>query len=225
MIHVVALLARAGHGKTTIANHLRDTYGARVVSLAGPLKKVAKAVMRFSDAQLYGSQEEKEAFDPNGSRDAEGTALSARLFLQRLGTEGLREHFGQNVHLDALTYRMRREYDAEPGDAPIVFVIDDVRFVNEVHYLNELPEEHAWVIKLVCTDAPPSGNDNHPSERQIDEVPSNEIEATVTSSRALGTADLIAKLEFALDTRLKPLKSALLQSAAVRANASQEKVA
>lgn len=214
MIHVVALLARAGHGKTTIANYLRDKYGVRVVSLATPLKAAAKAVMGFSDAQLYGSQAEKEAFDTNGARDAKGDLLSARLFLQRLGTEGLREHFGQNVHLDALVYRMRNDYDAAQTtetERPVVFGVDDVRFPNEAVYLNELEHEHAWVIKLVCTDAPPSGNDSHPSERGIDEVPESEIAATITSSRALGTEDLIAKFEFALDTRLKPLKTALLQ--------------
>lgn len=222
MIHVVALLAKAGHGKSTVANYLRDNYGARVVSLATPLKKAAQATMGFSDAQLYGSQEEKEAIDPNGARDAQGLPMSARIFLQKLGTEGLRENFGRDVHLDALVYRMREEYASEmPTDDPlkddqVVFVVDDVRFPNEVQYLNELENEHAWVIKLVCTDAPPSGNDNHPSERGIDEVPADEIEATVTSSRALGTDDLIAKVEFALDTRLKPLKAALIESRATR---------
>lgn len=219
MIHVVALLARAGHGKTTIANYLRDRYGARVVSLATPLKKAAQATMGFSDAQLYGSQEEKEAFDPNGARDAQGRPLSARIFLQRLGTEGLRENFGRDIHLDALVDRMRNEYTEMPTEDPlrddhVVYVVDDVRFPNEVLYLNELENEHAWVIKLVCTDAPPSGNASHSSERGIDEVPAEEIEATITSSRSLGTDDLIGKLEFALDTRLKPLKAALIENRA-----------
>jgi hypothetical protein len=221
MIHVVALLAKAGHGKTTVANYLRDTYGVRIVSLASPLKKTAKIVMGFSDAQLYGSQDDKEALDPL-ARDAHGKPFSARRFLQVLGTEGLRENFGQTIHLDTLAQHMREEYASEiPTDDPlkddhVVYGVDDVRFPNEVTYLNELENEHTWVIKLVCTDAPPSGNDNHPSERGIDEVPASEIEATITSSRALGTADLIAKLEFALDTRLKPLKTALIEMRAAR---------
>lgn len=216
MIHTISLLARAGHGKTTAARYLQETYGVRIVSLATPLKKAAQATMCFSDAQLFGTQEDKESFDPNGARDALGRPLSARLFLQKLGTEGLRENFGRNVHLDALVYRVREEYTTAPTDDPsrddhMVFVIDDVRFPNEVVYLNELETEHNWTVKLVCTDAPPSGNDSHPSEKGIDEVPASEIEATITSSRALGTADLIGKLEFALDTRLKPLKAALIE--------------
>jgi dephospho-CoA kinase len=214
MISVVALLAKAGHGKSTAARYLQETYGARVISLATPLKRTAQATMGFTDAQLFGTQEDKEAIDHRGARDARGQPLSARIFLQRLGTEGLRENFGHNLHLDALVDRMRNGFTETPNEEHVVYVVDDVRFPNEVVYLNELEEEHAWCVKLVCTDAPPSGDDSHASESGIDKVPPEEIEATVTSSRALGTADLIAKLEFALDTRLKPLKAALIESRA-----------
>ncbi len=45
------------------------------MSLASPLKRIAQVTMGFSDAQLYGTQEEKEAIDPR-------YGMSARVFLQ-----------------------------------------------------------------------------------------------------------------------------------------------
>lgn len=219
MVHLLILLARAGAGKSTLANYVRDTYGARVVSLATPLKKAAQAAMGFSDTQLFGTQAEKEATDPNGARDARGNLLSARTFLQKMGTEGLRENFGRDVHLDALLYRIRESYASEiPCDDPlkddhVVYVVDDCRFPDEVNYFLDLENEHSWVVKVICTDAPFTAG-VHSSESGIDSVPANAIEATVTSARTLGTEDLIAKFEFALDTRLKPLKAALIESRA-----------
>ncbi len=202
MIHILALLAKAGHGKTTVAKHLETKYGARVVSLAAPLKRIAKVVMDFSDAQLWGTQEEKEAIDPR-------YGMSARIFLQKLGTEGIRANMGQEIWCQALLANIVKDHEEDPRRT--VYVVDDVRFPNEVTYLRNPPDLYktpkffGTVIKLVCTDAPPSGNDNHPSERGIDEVREHLIAKTITSSRAQGTAHLITEAEEAFDCQ--PLRA------------------
>lgn len=207
MLHVLALPARAGHGKSTVANYLRDKYGAHVVSLATPLKQIARVVMDFSNEQLWGTQEQKEAIDPR-------YGFSPRIFLQKLGTEGLRNYLGSDVFLHALLNQIKTDHVLNPNTT--VYVVDDVRFPNEAQFIYDLknlttmPRFFGTTIKLVCSDAPPSGNDNHPSERGVDEIPASYIDAVVISSRARGTAHLIEEVEGALSKpHLRNLRVAL----------------
>ncbi len=198
MIHVIGLLARAGHGKTTVANYLRDEYGVEIVSLASPLKKIAKVVFDFSDDQLYGTQAQKEAIDPR-------YGFSARIALQKLGTEGIRAHLGAETFCEGLALAVRRKYEAlseRPPQGPrgandagpsMVCAVDDMRFPNEAEFVAELdrresrrdgaPKMFGHVLKIVCLDAPPSGNDAHASEAGIDLVEPRHIDATIVSRR------------------------------------------
>ncbi len=208
MVHVIALLARAGHGKTTIARYLQSTYGARVVSLAAPLKKIAKVVMNFSDDQLYGTQAQKEEIDPR-------YGMSARIFLQKLGTEGIRENLGPMVWCQALENFISKDFlekapandNEDPsetfGNEDAIYVVDDARFPNEIEFINGLGERtgnniRGYAIKVTCTDAPASGNDAHPSEAGIDLVPRDQLAADIVSSRAQGIDHLIGEFERAL---------------------------
>lgn len=208
MVHVIALLARAGHGKTTIARYLEKTYDARIVSLAAPLKKIAKVTMGFSDDQLYGTQAQKEEIDPR-------YGMSARIFLQKLGTEGIRENLGPLVWCQALENFIDKDFlakapandHADPsetyGNEDAIYVVDDARFPNEIEYINGLGERtgnnmRGYSIKVTCTDAPPSGNDAHPSEAGIDLVPRAMLSAQLVSSRAQGIDHLIGEFERAL---------------------------
>lgn len=191
MIHVLGLLARAGHGKSTVANYLRDHYGVGIVALAAPLKKIAKIAMDFSDDQLYGTQAQKEAIDPR-------YGMSARIFLQKLGTEGIRAHLGEMVFCEGMAHAVRLVH---AYDGSSVFAVDDMRFPNEAEFVHGLdtrsgsPKMFGHVIKIVCTDAPPSGNDAHASEAGIDLVEPRHIGATIVSSRAQGVAHLIGELD------------------------------
>jgi len=214
MIHVLGLLARGGHGKTTVVNYLRETYGVRIVSLASPLKKIAAAAMGFSDRQLYGTQEEKEAVDEEGARDAKGRLLSARIFLQKLGTEGIREYLGSETFCEGLVHGIRRDYQTIGADPMashgpnVVYGVDDMRFPNEASFICGLdkrprvdgsnaivPPMFGHVLKIVCSDAPPTGNDSHPSEAGVDLVEPRHVSGLVVSSRALGINHLIGEVE------------------------------
>jgi len=218
MIHVVGLLARAGHGKTTLARYLEARYKVKIVSLASPLKKIAKAVFSFTDEQLYGTQAQKEAIDPR-------YGFSPRIALQRLGTEGIRENLGPDVWCESLRGRVREDFlrtapanDITPRPGA-VYAVDDERFPNEAEFIvkldqrDEAPRMVGHNFKIVCTDAPPSGNDNHPSEAGIDLVPPEHLSATIVSSRALGIDHLIGQFEEALSApSLSDLRKALREN-------------
>lgn len=202
MIYVIAILAKAGHGKTTVAKYTEETYGAKRVSLADPLKKIAQRTMGFSDEQLYGSQEAKEANDPR-------YGISPRTYLQRLGS-AIRDELGKDVWVRALVDRVRAEHDASDG-AQEVFVIDDTRFPNELSFLENCEDIREVCIKVVCTDAPDSGT--HESETGIDKVYPEQIAATVISSKAQGTGHLIREFGISLAAlpALAPIWRALMR--------------
>lgn len=253
MIHVLALLAKAGHGKTTTANYLVNEYGAKTVSLAAPLKKIAKAVMNFGDEQLWGTQAQKESLAPpthcgvderipGAVRNAYGDLMSARIFLQKLGTEGLRTFIGPTVFLDALVHSIATDYAAteRARGADAVYIVDDARFINEVAFIQALthrdglPKFFGTAIKLVCEDAPPSGNDAHASEAEVDRIPADLLNATVVSRlnpkadnidadpadpvHGYGVNHLIGQVEEALTVdKLANLRGALQRSRTAKA--------
>jgi hypothetical protein len=195
VIYLLGVLAKAGHGKTTVANHLVASRGAAVRPLAAPLKRAVQNVFAFSDAQLWGSQADKEADDPR-------YGFSARWLLQRLGTEGLRQEFGEDVHLRALLLQLRREEEARPPGAPTrLYVVDDVRFPNDAAFVHAGGAGYRGaVLKIVSTDAPASRNATHASELAIAEVDPGDIAATVVSSRAQGIPHLLEGVDRALAT-------------------------
>ena len=123
MINVIGLLGAAGAGKTTVSQYLVDKYGAVRYSFAYPLKQIAQNTLGFTDEQLYGTQEQKEAIDPR-------YGFSPRWFLQKLGTEGIRSVFGEDIWWENCLKRIKE-------DQPALVVIDDFRFINEVNgFLN-----------------------------------------------------------------------------------------
>lgn len=224
MILFLSLLGRAGHGKSTAARYFVERHNAKIISLAAPLKRAAQKVMGFTGAQLWGTQEEKEAVDIRFLRLSDAGLLpfnSARRFLQLLGTDGLRDEFDPDIHLDTLLKHAAREYSnrlAEFADVEIqryptqLYIVDDSRFPNEIAYFNRVATHElarrfpvpiaGATIKVVCTDAPPPVGimASHASESSIDLIHESEIAATVVSSRAQGTAHLIAGLENAIAT-------------------------
>lgn len=79
---VIGIVGPAGSGKSSVAGYMRDAYGAKLYAFARPLKEMCRAAFDLSEAQVWGTQAEKEAIDPR-------YGVSARWILQRVGTDGL----------------------------------------------------------------------------------------------------------------------------------------
>jgi hypothetical protein len=192
VIYILGLLAKSGHGKTTVARHLVDLHGAQIRSLAAPMKRAVRSVFGFSDGQLWGSQADKEAIDRR-------YGFSPRWLLQRLGTEGLRAEFGEDVHLRALLNGLRREEAARPDGSPVLYIVDDVRFPNDARFVAEGGGDHRGaVLKIVSTDVAPLAHGLHASESAIDQVRAEDVAATVVSSRAQGVRHMLGEVDRAL---------------------------
>jgi 5'(3')-deoxyribonucleotidase len=187
---VIAFLGRAGSGKTTAARYFEERYGAERVSFAAPIKRIARDMLDFSDAQLYGN--EKEAIDPR-------YGFSPRWVLQRLGCGG-RDHIAADVWLDVAVRT------AVASRAPVV-VIDDCRFINEAGRITHDPRIHGVVVRIDGGAREKDVGDDS-SETEITEVPDRYVWRTIDNQPA-EQLDLFKSELDALHGRLDELARAL----------------
>ncbi len=117
MTTIIGICGPAGSGKSTVAERLESHYGARRYAFADPLKEMLMRTFDFTYEQMYGSQQDKETVDPRYGH-------SPRWFMQRVGTQGIRHTFGEDVWWKMTLDRIK-------ADEPALAVIEDVRFVNE----------------------------------------------------------------------------------------------
>ncbi len=171
---VIALLARAGSGKTTAADYLVGTYGAKKISFAGPLKVLAKTLFDMSDEQVYGSL--KEVVDGRYQR-------TPRQLMQLLGNEA-RKTFGTDIWIKAAMQTVKED------SAPL-YVIDDCRYVNEAVAIHNAQDFVGHVVKINCPDRHKhsSADPNHPSEAQVDLVPEEYIFSTILNTHVQGISN------------------------------------
>ena len=62
-MNVIGLAGKAGSGKSTVARHLVKQYGYVEIALADAVKRIAKQLYGFTDEQLWGPSEARNAPD------------------------------------------------------------------------------------------------------------------------------------------------------------------
>lgn len=152
MINTIVISGKAGHGKTTLANLIKEelenqNFRVMKIAFADYLKFIAK--------KYYGW---------NGEKDEKGRTL-----LQYLGTDVVRkndENFWADI-VSRLTRALNSEFD--------YFIIDDARFPNEV---NAFPAENTILIKVIRPNycSLTSEQQSHASETALDSyIPNYEV--------------------------------------------------
>lgn len=162
---IIGLLGPAGAGKSSVAEFLEQEYGVERYSLAAPLKEIARRTLDFTEAQVYGTQAEKEAVDPR-------YGFSPRWFLQRLGTEGIRHVLSADVWVKLCLDRIK-------AGTPAVAVIEDVRFINEVDAIRfcwrSAPDVsihgEVWRLESPGREAVTTADASHASEAEWSQAP------------------------------------------------------
>ena len=171
---VIGLMGPAGAGKSSVAQHLEQKYGAVRYSFAGPLKEMVGRALEFSHEQMWGTQAQKEAVDPRYGH-------SPRWFLQRIGTEGCRKTFGESFWTEQLISKIKR-------DRPDLAVIEDARFVNEAAAIREAFDLHItgalarrgfiWRLESPGRETT-EANSTHASEQEWKHAPCDHIIAPI----------------------------------------------
>jgi hypothetical protein len=191
---VVGLLGKAGSGKSTAGKYLAERYGAHRIGFANALKELAKLLWDFTDEQVYGDQEAKEAVD-------ERWGISPRQAMQRLG-DGARNTIHPLVWVDAVLAKIAREYRDDPTKE--LWVIEDLRYINEVVEISTSIQVWGQVIKLTCPDRKSTADPDHPSEAEVDKAPPHLIGHHVISKRSPESIDLKEKVDAAFQAVFPP---------------------
>lgn len=147
----------------------------------------------WQDTEQCGSPDETEAI----------ALFQLRELLKHVGTEGCRDHLSETIWVDTALKNIRKQ----AAEGVQLFVIDDVRFLNEVSTLRDVGAdtpasdemtESAVIIKLTCTDDLERPTESHRSEAQIDQVPPEHIDEYIASHRSPGSVHLLDELDKAL---------------------------
>jgi len=137
---IIGLTGKAGSGKDTAANYLKQKYGIQPIAFAAELKRIVKDLFDFSDEQIYGPSEKRNEPDPRYPR-ADGTFLTAREALQLCGTDFARKCY-ENIWVDKCFREIKRLHRSVGG---IIigerqhphWVITDMRFPSEAKAMRE----------------------------------------------------------------------------------------
>lgn len=135
---LVGLTGVARSGKDTVGGYMVSHYDFLQYAFANPIRKVASAMFGLPENVFEGDNEDREVPDPFWG-------ISPREMLQKIGTEGARDVFGQDIwvkhaHRYWSTLKASRDLDNYKLSAPVPWrgvVITDVRFDNEAKWIQE----------------------------------------------------------------------------------------
>lgn len=157
-LRIIGIVGRKREGKDTVLSLLRDYVAPTPVqrrALADPIKVFARKVWDLSEEQTDGDL--KESLD-------ERWGCTPRKILQHLGTEVAR-----GIHADTwvryLIRSIERDMDSREYHENTIWVVPDVRFVNEAGWI----QAHGGLLWRVRRFDDP-GTDSHASEREIDAI-------------------------------------------------------
>ena len=157
MIRIMAFVGKAGAGKTTAARFLEENYFYIRLRFADKLKRMMKELglsneeiegnLKFTPCELLGGKTPRHA-------------------MQTLGTEWGRDLITPNLWVNALD-RQLQKYVKEGCNN---FVVDDLRFVNELNYLNSLKGDGCKVVIVGIERNNKENESSHISETQMEEI-------------------------------------------------------
>lgn len=127
---IIAITGTIGSGKSTLLKHLVDKYGYVEMNFADALKEIG-AIFGFTNEQLYGTQKQKLEIHEKWN-------ISARTFLQKVGTEIFRDSLPKAIPAMVFTYGvwvdiLQQRY-TKLGKR---IVIGDLRFLNEARFVRD----------------------------------------------------------------------------------------
>jgi hypothetical protein len=146
---ILGITGKAGHGKNTVANILREICPQmdwQIVAYADKLKKVYEII---TGEQVQDTPEWK-------AKIVEPWGITRRQMFQRIGTEALRNNLHQDVWVRALFAGLDPERN---------YIITDVRFPNEA---SAIRAGGGKVIRVV-RHGYDNGTPNHASETALDD--------------------------------------------------------
>jgi hypothetical protein len=188
----ICLVGKAGVGKDTVADYFVQKDFIKI-ALADDLKRLAKQIYGFSNDQLWGPSELRNAPDIRFPRP-DGSYLTPREGLQKLGTDGVKNAYPSywidkvKATIAELMLDEYKMYEPTVGVIPtpeaqlnLHFIISDIRFVDELKAFTDYGAQSVKVIRsssLADTDV----KSKHISEIEQDTIPHTSINFIIDNS-------------------------------------------
>ncbi len=185
---LIGIVGQKRCGKDTIADYLIKNNLFQRYSFADPIKRGAMEMFGFTEAQMWGSAEDKETIDPRWG-------ISPRRMLQLMGTElfqfDITTHLTENefpIGREVWVHRFKLWYEDQSKklttNDSFNVVIADVRFKHEAKAIREMGGE-IWRVERPSIIS----SDLHASEKE-----QLEINADVTIINDSGLEELYQKI-------------------------------
>ncbi len=154
---MIALVGKAGSGKSLSAKYLCDNYDFTELTFSSALKNMAH-ILGFEHKQIYGTQSEKEEINSMWN-------VSGRTFLQKLGTEFGRQFINELFPEAKMGNNLWiRLLEKSINETKTNIVVSDCRFLNEAKMLRE---KGFLIVKI---DRHTEHTNNHASETELDSI-------------------------------------------------------
>lgn len=139
----IGLTGKARAGKSAVAEILREKHGFAVVGFADTLKSMALAIDPVIPIPEFPHRTARlsQIHGWAGWERAKDRYPEVRRFLQKLGTEGVRDHLGKDAWVDAWAKKVDEAYIAGAKGV----AVPDVRFLNEARAIRQ--RGHVWKIE------------------------------------------------------------------------------
>jgi hypothetical protein len=157
---IIAVTGVKRSGKNTVCEILQERRGFAVIGFADELKAMAYDINPVIGWDGDGFMYLAEQVDEYGWEYVKDWFPEARRFLQRLGTEGVRNHFGQYTWTQKW-WEKAEEVLLEGGDV----AVPDLRFLSEFRALHDYRPVGVSIWRVHRPDLPVSG-DGHDSETE-----------------------------------------------------------
>ena len=184
---LIGLSGQSGVGKDTIADLLKTERYFVKIALADTLKRICKDVFNFSNDQLWGPSEFRNA------PDSRYNGLTPRVALQTLGTEWGRALY-EDVWIDNAIHSAKMiltegvwTYSQLDGikrkhlfdESPAGVVITDVRFKNEIV---KIKKAGGFLVRVVRPGFDGSvGIQGHASESEQKTIPDSDFDLIINN--------------------------------------------
>lgn len=133
-MQIIGISGFIGSGKSAMGEHLVQEHGFTRVSFADALKDATAAIFGWPRKRLNGLTPEDRAWREQPDTywtERFGRTVTPRWALQYVGTDVCRNHLHENIWVN----RLGKTLATAASDAK--FVLDDVRFPNEINALRD----------------------------------------------------------------------------------------
>lgn len=197
---IIGFSGKAGSGKDTSADIIKNMYQLDLrykvyrLSFSKVLKRAVKILFNLTEQQLY-DRVLKEKLDARYN-------YSPRYILQYIGTDVIRQHFGQDFFVNRLSEEIddiMRRHEKAMFKKNVLIMITDVRFDNEAEMILR---SGGIVVDITRDTEQTTDNRNHVSENGISR---NLVSYTIFNNNTL------SDLKFKLKLIIKSYKSGTLE--------------